>query len=536
MSKNRIYLYDTTLRDGAQTMGVDFSVADKIAIAKHLDQLKIDYIEGGWPGANPVDTEFFGCLPETKHARFAAFGMTQRANMPIGKDNAFIHWASSPVPVLTFFGKTWDFQVSVALGIELDENLRMIKESVRYCLEQKKEVIFDAEHFFDGYIANPEYAMACIKTALDAGARWAVLCDTNGGTLPEQLYHIVKTVCDTFGGGQIGIHCHNDSDCGVANSLAAVKAGARQVQGTINGLGERCGNANLISIIPNLMLKMDMQTGLSEKDLQHLTHVSRMLDDRLNRPSNRHAAFVGESAFAHKGGVHASAVEKNAATYEHIEPESVGNCRMILVSNQSGKSNLINRLNDVGLQIPKDSDVLDKLVEEVKCREFKGYSYDLAEASFELLAKQFIEDIPSYFTVETYRVLDEKDRTRCTTDQPLSEATIKLVLPNGERTMTVAEGNGPVNALDAALRKALLPMYPTLAELELIDYKVRILARKEGTGAITRVTIESADCKNPNWSTVGISSNIIEASYEALIESIYYKLLKDGIKPISSKA
>ena len=531
MSDKRVFLYDTTLRDGAQTMGVDFSLADKITISTHLDQLKIDYIEGGWPGANPVDTEFFEQLPILHHAKFAAFGMTRRASISVTDDTNFIKWLENPAPIVTMVGKSWDFQVSVALNISLEENLKIIHDSIAHATKYKEEVMFDAEHFFDGYRANPDYAIACLETALEAGARWVVLCDTNGGMLPEWVYDIASKVCQRFDGKRIGIHCHNDTDSAVANSLAAVSAGVRQVQGTINGLGERCGNANLMSIIPNLMLKMGYETGLNASDLTKLTQLSCMLDNRLNRPSDRHAPYVGASAFAHKGGLHASAVEKDARSYEHVPPESVGNTRSILVSNQAGRSNIVNRLRDIGLEAPADSTILTDLVEEVKTREFQGYAYDVAEASFELIARNIIETIPTYFTLLSYRVLDEKDSSRGEQTYMLTEATVKLLFPDGTKTMTVAEGNGPVNALDAALRKALLPVYPSLSELSLVDYKVRILASKNGTGAVTRVTIESGDKKMPNWSTVGLSANIIEASYEALFEAICYKLLKENIKP-----
>jgi 2-isopropylmalate synthase len=526
MSSERIYLYDCTLRDGAQTQGVDFGVADKIAIAEALDHLGIDYVEGGWPGANPTDDTFFATAPPLARARLTAFGMTRRPGRSAGNDPGLAAILSSSARAVCLVGKTWDFHVEVALGTTLAENIDMIAESIAAAGKRKDEVLFDAEHFFDGYHANPGYALDCLKAASDAGARWIVLCDTNGGTLPHDVARIVGEVVRSIPGTRLGIHCHNDTENAVANSLAAVRAGVRQVQGTLNGLGERCGNANLVSIIPSLMLKMNLKTGISEEQLTHLTHVSRLLDDRLNRAPQRNAAYVGESAFAHKGGLHVSAVEKNARTYEHIVPETVGNRRRVVVSDQAGRSNILARFRDIGLEIAPDHPKLVRLIEEVKTREHEGFSYDGADASFELLARRLIGSVPDYFTLATFRVMTEhRPNGRGETDT-LSEATVKIDVKD-RRIMTVGEGNGPVDALDHALREALLPTYPRLASVRLIDYKVRILTPEAGTKAVTRVMIESADDKGRHWSTIGVSPNVIDASYNALHDSITWFLFHD---------
>jgi len=527
MSDKRVYLYDSTLRDGAQTQGVDFSSADKIAIVHELDRLGIDYIEGGWPGANPTDDAFFADAPALTRSKLAAFGMTRRAGRSAENDPGVQALLVPSAKVVTMVGKTWDFQVSVALGIALEENLRMIAESVAHVGTRVGEVIFDAEHFFDGFRANPDYALACIKAAYGAGVRWVVLCDTNGGILPHEVEAIVGEVAKVVPGSHLGIHCHNDSDNAVANSLAAVRAGVRQVQGTLNGLGERCGNANLISLIPNLVLKMGFETGISASDLTTLTHVSRALDERLNRAPNRHAPYVGESAFAHKGGLHVSAVEKDPRCYEHIAPELVGNRRHIVVSDQAGRSNMLARFREIGFDIDPDDPKITHLIEEVKLREFNGYAYDGAEASFELLARRMLEGLPELFRVHSFRVIDERRWNNRNELITLSEATIKVEVGGGT-LMTVAEGNGPVSALDAALRKVLGPVYPQLADLRLVDYKVRILDPKAATAAVTRVMIESVDGHGARWSTVGVSANVIDASFNALHDSITYKLLRDG--------
>jgi 2-isopropylmalate synthase len=527
MNSNRVYLYDSTLRDGAQTQGVDFSPADKMAIAHELDQLGIDYVEGGWPGANPTDDAFFAEAPQLARAALTAFGMTRRAGRSASNDPGLQALLVPAAKAVTLVGKAWDFQVQVALGVSLDENIRMIGESIAYMKSRKPEVIFDAEHFFDGYRANPNYALSCVQAAYEAGARWIVLCDTNGGSLPDEIEKVVGAVAEVVPGDHLGIHCHNDSDNAVANSLAAVRAGARQVQGTLNGLGERCGNANLISILPNLMLKMGYETGVSPSDLTKLTHVSRMLDERLNRAPDRHAPYVGDSAFAHKGGLHVSAVEKDPRCYEHIAPELVGNRRHIVVSDQAGRSNILARFRDIGLEIDADDPKLAGLIDEVKQREYNGYAYDGAEASFELLARRMLSSVPDYFKLLGFRVIDERRWDVGTDLLTLSEAIIKAEV-KGKTIMTVAEGNGPVSALDAALRKTLIPAYPQLADLRLVDYKVRILNPQAATDAMTRVMIESADSHGERWTTVGVSTNVIDASYAALHDSITYKLLRDG--------
>ncbi len=523
---DRIYLYDSTLRDGAQTQGVDFGVADKVAIAEALDRLGLDYVEGGWPGANPTDDAFFASAPSLKTARLTAFGMTRRSGRSAGNDPGLAALFSSPARVLCLVGKTWDFHVDTALGVPRAENIDMISDSIEEAKRRKDEILFDAEHFFDGYKANPTYALDCLKAAHAAGARWLVLCDTNGGTLPHEIERIVGEIAKTIPGDRLGIHCHNDTENAVANSLAAVRAGARQIQGTLNGLGERCGNANLISIIPNLMIKMGLKTGISEEQLGQLTHVSRLLDERLNRAPQRNAAFVGESAFAHKGGLHVSAIEKDPRTYEHIVPETVGNQRHIVVSDQAGRSNILARFREIGLEVSPNEPKLARLIEEVKQREHDGFAYDGAEASFELLARRTLGTVPDYFKLTSFRVITERRFNARGDLVTMSEATVKLDVRN-HRAMTVGEGNGPVNALDGALREALMPVYPQLGDMRLIDYKVRILTPEAGTGAVTRVMIESSD-GHRRWSTIGVSANVIDASYNALHDSITWKLFHDG--------
>ncbi len=521
----RVYLFDTTLRDGAQTQGVDFSVGDKMAIAQALDKLGVDYVEGGWPGANPTDDAFFAQPPQLKRAMFTAFGMTRRPGRSAANDPGLSALINAKAPAICMVGKAWDFHVDVALAIPRGENVDMIADSVIHARQSKQEVMLDAEHFFDGYKANPQYALDCILAAYKNGARWVVLCDTNGGTLPHEIERIVGEVVSHVPGSHLGIHCHNDTENAVANSLAAVRAGVRQVQGTLNGLGERCGNANLVSLIPSLMLKTDFKIGIDDKDLAQLTHVSRLLDERLNRAPNRGAAYVGDSAFAHKGGLHVSAVEKDPRTYEHIEPGIVGNRRHIVVSDQSGRANIMARFREIGLAIDANDPKVASLVELVKAREFDGYAYDGAEASFELLARRALGHVPDFFKLSRFRVMDERRwnaRSELITE---SEATVTVDV-HGEAMMTVATGNGPVNALDTALRKALVPLYPALDDMRLVDFKVRILTPQDGTEAITRVMIESADGTGERWTTVGVSANIIDASYEALNDAITWKLLK----------
>jgi len=530
MSENRVFLYDSTLRDGAQTQGVDFSAADKIAIAQEMDRLGLDYIEGGWPGANPTDDAFFAEPPALHRSRLAAFGMTRRSAQSVNKDPGLKSLLDTGAPVITMVGKTWDFHTEVALGIDLDENVAMIQESIGYLAERVDEVMFDAEHFFDGYKSNPEFALRCCQAAQEAGARWIVMCDTNGGTLPKEVESTVGDVLKAIPGDHLGIHCHNDTGNAVANSLLAVQAGVRQIQGTLNGLGERCGNANLISVIPSLMLKMGFETGISHNELTRLTHVSRVLDERLNRAPRRSSPYVGESAFAHKGGLHVSAVEKDPKCYEHVVPELVGNHRHIVVSDQAGRSNILARFREIGIDVEADSPEIHKLVDDVKEREYYGYAYDGAEASFELLARRALEGIPEFFRLASFRVIDERRWNAKGELITMSEATVKLDVGD-DHFMAVAGGNGPVNALDAALRKVLNPIYPQLVDLRLVDYKVRILTPGEGTAAVTRVMIESANGHGDTWSTVGVSGNVIDASFNALHDSITYKLLRDSAAP-----
>ncbi len=535
-SDNRVYLFDTTLRDGAQTQGVDFSIADKAAIAEALDRIGVDYIEGGWPGANPTDDGFFADPPKLERARLTAFGMTRRPGRSADNDPGLAAILGAGTKAVCMVGKTWDFHVDVALEISHDENVAMIADSVAMAKKRGvEEVMFDAEHFFDGYKANPQYALRCVKAAYEAGARWVVLCDTNGGTLPDDVERIVGDVVKHIPGRNIGIHCHNDTENAVANSLAAVRAGARQVQGTINGLGERCGNANIIALIPNLMLKMGFDTGLKREELGHLTHLSRMLDDRLHLPSNRSAAYVGERAFAHKGGLHVSAVEKDPRTYEHIDPAIVGNSRHIVVSDQAGKSNILARFREIGLEIDANAPEVPKLLDVIKQRENEGYAYDGASASFELLARRMLHSVPDFFELNSFRVITERRFNARGDLITQSEATVKVAVGE-EWAMTVSEGNGPVNALDGALRKALVPHYPALGAVSLVDYKVRILNPRGGTAAITRVMIESLDDAGHRWSCIGVSGNVIDASFNALYDSITYKLFRDGTAPLGRAA
>jgi 2-isopropylmalate synthase len=529
MTKERVYLYDTTLRDGAQTQGVDFSVEDKRTIALALDELGVDYVEGGWPGANPTDTAFFADPPPLRRARFTAFGMTKRPGRSAANDPGLAALLSTSAQSLCIVGKSWDFQVKVALEIPLADNLENISESIAAIVAKKREAMFDAEHFFDGYRANPDYALSALKAAKDAGATTLVLCDTNGGTMPEDAYRIVSEVRAKLPNVTLGVHAHNDTEQAVAVSLAAIRGGARQIQGTLNGLGERCGNANLCAVLANLMLKdsyaAQFETGVSREGLAKLTPVSRLLDEILNRAPNRHAAYVGPSAFAHKGGLHVSAVQKDPRTYEHVPPEAVGNQRHILVSDQAGRSNIMARLALLGIDVEASDKRVTRLLEEVKRREFLGYAYDGAEASFELLTRRALGQVPDYFDVESFRVLVERRHNAKGELVTVSEAVVRLTVQD-ESFHNVGVGNGPVNALDSALRKDLGRYSPYLQDLRLVDYKVRILTG--GTEAVTRVMIESADGQGRRWSTVGVSENIVDASFEALSDSIRYKLYRDG--------
>ena len=527
MSKERLYIFDTTLRDGAQTQGVDFSLEDKEKIALALDNLGVDYIEAGWPGANPTDTEFFQKKHDFKNSKLTSFGMTKRSGRSAENDTGLSAIMNSNTSAVCLVGKSWDFHVDVALGITNEENLNNISESAKHFIKAKKEFMFDAEHFFDGYKANPKYALSCIKAAYDQGARWVILCDTNGGTLPHEVTQIVSEVAKVVPGENLGIHAHNDTGNAVANSLAAVLSGVRQIQGTINGLGERCGNANLMSLIPTLFLKKDFSSqfkiGIKSENIKNLTDCSRLLDEILNRKPNQHLPYVGAAAFSHKGGLHVSAVQKDPKTYEHINPEEVGNARNIVVSDQSGKSNIISRLKSIKIDIQENDPKVKKLLDEVKDREFIGYSYDGADASFELLARRIIGEIPRYISINEYDVSVKKNKT----GEIVSSAKAQLEV-DGEKIMCEGEGNGPVNALDNAIRQNVdrLAKYSKyLKDLKLVDYKVRIL--NTGTEAVTRVSIESTDSKGKNWFTIGVSTNIIDASFKALVDSLDYKLFKD---------
>jgi 2-isopropylmalate synthase len=525
---DRLYLYDTTLRDGGQTPGIDFSLEDKLSIIRLLDELGLDYIEGGYPGANETDTALFA-EPRKMKASFAAFGMTRRAGRSAANDPGLQDLVQARSDAVCFVAKAWDYHVRVALKTTNDENLACITDSVKAALAAGKEAMVDCEHFFDGYKANPEYALACAKTAFDAGARWIILCDTNGGTLPHEVEEIVSAVCEHVPGTSLGIHAHNDTGQAVANSLAAVRAGVRQIQGTLNGIGERCGNANLVSLIPTLVLKADfaelVETSITPQALEKLTQVSRAFDELLNRAPDRQAPYVGESAFATKAGIHASAILKEPETYEHIPPETVGNERRVLVSEQAGKSNLMSELKRAGIHLDAKDRRIDKLLAEVKRREADGFAYDAAPASFELLAKRALGEVPDYFQVESFRVAVERRHNALGEEISMAEAVVKLIVDEA-RIMSVGEGNGPVNALDMALRKDLGKYQAAIQDLELVDYKVRIL--NGGTGATTRVLIESRDGDGERWFTIGVSPNIVDASFEALIDSVTYKLLKQG--------
>jgi 2-isopropylmalate synthase len=528
MARERLYLFDTTLRDGAQTNGVDFTLADKLAIARMLDDLGIDYVEGGYPGANPTDTSFFA-EKRPMRGKFTAFGMTRRPGRSTSNDPGLAALLDAQADAICFVAKSWDYHVRVALETTEEENLASIRDSVRAAKAKGREVLLDCEHFFDGYKAKPAYALACAKAAYEEGARWVVLCDTNGGTLPHEVERIVGEVCKAIPGDHVGIHAHNDTEQAVANSFAAVRAGARQIQGTLNGLGERCGNANLVSIIPTLKLKSEFaekfDIGVSDDKLHSLAHVSHALDEMLNRAPDRHAPYVGESAFATKAGIHASAIMKEPATYEHVAPETVGNRRKLLVSDQAGRSNVLAELERIGLVLDKDDTRVVRLLDEVKDREAIGYAYEAADASFELLARRMLGQVPHYFDVEKFDVNVEQRINAKGERVSVSQAVVKVKV--GDDTLiSAAEGNGPVNALDVALRKDLGKYQSYITGLALTDYRVRIL--NAGTEAVTRVLIESEDETGEHWTTVGVSPNIIDASFQALMDSIIYKLVKSG--------
>ncbi|MDS9468373.1 citramalate synthase [Paracoccus sp. MBLB3053] len=535
----RLFLYDTTLRDGQQTQGVQFSAAEKTEIAQMLDQIGVDYIEGGWPGANPTDSDFFASAPATR-ATMTAFGMTKRAGRSAENDEVLAGVLNAGTGAVCIVGKTHPFHVREALGITLEENLENIRASVAHLVAQGREALFDAEHFFDGFEDDADYALSCLQAALVAGARWVVLCDTNGGTLPERVGEITRAVIAAgIPGDHLGIHTHDDTGNAVACTLAAVDAGARQIQGTLNGLGERCGNASLTTLIPTLLLKEPyrarLHTGVSPEGLSSLTRISRRLDEILNRAPSRSAPYVGTSAFAHKAGLHASAILKNPATYEHVEPAVIGNERVIPMSNQAGQSNLRARLAEAGIEVSRDDPALARILDVVKMREDQGYAYDGAQASFELLALAELGRMQRFFDVERYRVTVERRRNAIGKRISVSEAVV-VVRIGGERMLSVSESmddegqdRGPVNALWRSLAKDLGPYQSHIDDMHLVDFRVRITGG--GTDAATRVIIDSADGRGNRWSTVGVSPNIVDASFEALVDAIRWKLIRDGVTP-----
>jgi 2-isopropylmalate synthase len=522
LNKNFVKIYDTTLRDGSQAEGISFSKHDKVNIAEMLDNFGVSYIEGGWPGSNPKDIAFFDAVKSKKfkNAKIAAFGSTRRNSNKVEEDDNIRKLLESEAPVVTIFGKAWLLHVHEVLRIKPDQNLQTIADSCSYLRDNGREVIFDAEHFFDGYKDNPNFALNTLKVAVENGASTITLCDTNGGTLSSEIITICRYIVKSFSSDLcVGIHCHNDSELAVANSLAAVESGIRHVQGTINGYGERCGNANLCSIIPSLELKMGMRA-LCRDNLDKLKEVSRFVDETANEKSNRRLPFVGQSAFAHKGGMHVNAVNKNSATFEHIDPAIIGNRRRILVSDLSGRSNILMKAAEHNLKELSSED-LKEILEELKKMENEGYEFETADASFGLMMTKVMNKHNPFFYLDGYRVIIEK---RGSNEPCLSEATVKLSV-KGQSELMAAEGDGPVNALDKALRKSLNRFYPEIANVKLKDYKVRILEGEDGTAAKTRVLIESGD-DNQTWGTVGVSENIIEASWEALVDSVEYILYK----------
>jgi len=520
----KVELYDTTLRDGAQTQGISFSVPDKMRIAKKLDDLGIHYIEGGWPGANPKDVEFFKKAKKLKlkNSKLTAFGSTRRAHTDVSKDATMKGLLRSEVSVITIFGKSWDLHVKEVLGTTPDENLKMIEESVSYLKSKGKFVIFDAEHFFDGYKENPEYALTTLLAAERGGAARIVLCDTNGGTLTSNVFEVVEEVKKKVK-TPLGIHAHNDSEMAVANTIAAVQAGCTHVQGTMNGYGERCGNANLISIIGNLKVKLGVNC-ISDLSLKELTETAYYVAEMCNMKLEDNQPFVGNSAFAHKAGVHVNAIMKNPATYEHMDPARVGNRRVLLISELSGKSSILKKAEEINLGLDKEAPETKKILRALQNMEHKGYHFEVAEASLELFMKRAMKKFKRFFELSAFRVIVEKRSKRKIT----SEAMVKLKV-NNKLEHTASLGDGPVNALDNALRKALKDFYPSLSEMHLTDFKVRVLDEKVGTAANVRVLIQSQD-KTDSWWTIGVSENIIEASWQALVDSVEYKLLKDSEK------
>jgi len=517
---SEIMLYDATCRDGAQAEGISFSVEDKLHLILKLDDLGVQYAEGGFPFSNDKDMAFFNEVAKRrlKQIKVAAFGSTRRARMTVEEDPGLAALLKANTPVVTVVGKSWDLHVRDVLRVSLEENIAMIRDSVRYLKEEEREVIFDAEHFFDGYKADPEFALNCLRAALENGADCLVLCDTNGGSLPSEVFEIVTEVQRKVG-GVIGFHGHNDSGCAVANSIAAVEAGATHVQGTLNGLGERTGNADLLQIIPGLQLKLNKRC-IPDENMAHLTEVSRYAREIANIPLDDSQPYVGHCAFAHKGGLHVDAVRKNTATYEHISPEAVGNERRVLLSELAGSATMMEKMEQYGLT--SDRKVMKKALEELQRLENVGYQYEAAEASFALVVRRILGLEENFFDLQGFRVIVEK---RGHKEEPITEATIKIRV-GGAQEITACEGDGPINALDGALRKALNRFYPSLEEMHLVDYKVRIINPTAGTGARVRVVIESRDTEDI-WGTVGVSENLVEASWQALVDSIVYKLSKD---------
>ena len=523
MERLDVLIYDTTLRDGTQGYQISFSAEDKLRIARRLDDAGFHYIEGGWPGSNPRDMRFFRMAGEVefKHARLAAFGSTRKPGLSPDDCPNIRALLEANTPVVTIFGKSWDLHATEILGVSLDENLSLIDDSVRYLKSKGKEVVYDAEHFFDGYKNNPQYALKTIQAALDAGADNIALCDTNGGTLTWELTEIFKEVTTMITPERLGIHAHDDCGLAVANSLSAVMLGAAMVQGTVNGYGERCGNADLISVIGNLDLKMGKRC-LPEASVRRLTDLSRYVSDVANTRPVKSKPFVGSNAFAHKGGVHVSAILKNPAAYEHTDPELVGNRRRVIVSDLSGRSNIEHKARELGIDLGKDSGVSKKIVRDIKKMEDEGYQFDTADGSLSLLMKRAIGSLREPFSLESFRVIDEKTKDNSSHSQSMIKISV-----GGEYEITAAEGNGPVNALDNALRKALRKFYPRISEMNLVDFKVRILEGTDGTAAKVRVLLESRD-DSEEWTTIGVSENIIEASWHALVDSMQYKLSKDN--------
>lgn len=520
----KIEIYDTTLRDGSQAEDISFSVDDKLRITEKLDELGIHYIEGGWPGSNPKDMEFFKKAQKLrlKNSKVVAFGSTHRPKHKIQDDANIKALLDSNSKIITIFGKTWNFHVKEALKISLDENIDLIHDTVAYLKKKVKTVFFDAEHFFDGYKDNPKFALKCLLSAQEAGADCLVLCDTNGGTLPDTIKSVITKIMKKVN-SPIGIHAHNDSDCAVANSVVAIESGASHVQGTINGLGERCGNANLCSVIPNLQVKKGMSC-ITDNQLMRLRDVSRFVNEIANLRHFKRQPFVGDSAFAHKAGIHVSAIRKRPETYEHIRPEVVGNSQRVLISDLAGKSNILRKAEEFGINLDPNSPQVQHIVTTLKKLENEGFQFEGAEASFELLMKKSLGLHKRFFDLIGFRTINEK---RQEGEKPVSEATI-MVKVGGHIEHTAATGNGPVNAIDNALRKALEKFYPALKNVRLQDYKVRVLTTGKGTSAKVRVLIESGD-ESQRWGTVGVSENIIEASYQALVDSIEYKLLKENV-------